>query len=164
MAVFRDIFTLCILKGLKGDDMKLKEYQLSQINNEVIDIVDMYLKSVINHTVIRYEMKNNRFKRKGISYICIDDDENTIYRKENVYPNSYYIIETEMGDIKVTNESFADLLLQLPKLHREVLVQNVLFDVTIECFAEKYRIGKRTAERYKKLAKEFIKKGMMDSE
>lgn len=124
------------IEGAKGDDMKLKEYQLGQINSEVISIVDVYLKSVINHTVIRYEMKNNRFKRKGISYICIDDYKNTLYRKENFCHNSYYIIETEMGDIKVTNELFADLLLQLPELHREVLIQNVLFDVTIECFAE----------------------------
>lgn len=164
MAVFKDIFTLCILKGLKGDDMKIKEYQLGQINSEVISIVDVYLKSVINHTVIRYEIKNNRFKRKGISYICIDDDKNTLYRKESFCHNSYYIIETEMGDIKVTNESFADLLLQLPELHKEVLIQNVIFDVKLEDFAKKYGIGKRTAERYKKLAKEFIKKGMMDSE
>lgn len=149
------------MKGLKGEDMKSEQYRLSQINDEIICIVDRYLKSVIKHTVIRYEMKNNRFKKKGIMFMSLENEESTISNDEDYHEAlDYHVIETEMGNIKVTNETFADLLLQLPVLQREVLIQNIIFDIPIEQFAAKHSICTRTAERYKHHAKDFIKKGM----
>ena len=130
-----------------------KKYNLCDIDDSIIDLMDMYIKAVIGNSKIDELRKIECRKKAGFIVYRIEGfEEELIYNEpsfENILMHRFQVNGTEFF---VRNENLAKALLNLTDIQREIVFQTEIAERTQRDIAKELGISFQMISKYRKAA------------
>lgn len=143
--------------------MKKYFFTLHDINEEIIERADSYLRTVIINKKRYYIHKHTKLSRYGITIYELDKfDSNLSYIDidlDNIESTIFYV---KGNCIPIHISEIADALSELPETYLQVLMQSSVLKVPIEEIAREFGVSKRMINIYKRKAIETLRKKLKD--
>lgn len=131
------------------------------INDELIDYIDKYIKTVIINTKRRYYKNQKREEKYGVVLVELEKFEENLFYEEPGYNDVVYdYIVVDGINIPVYNPCLYEALSALTNLQRTVLIKNIVLDLPLKDIAHMLGISKRMAEKHKHNALKSVRKKM----
>ena len=134
-------------------------FSISDINDDLIQYADMYLKKVIINAKRHYYREKRKIQKNGIVFVDLETfAENLGYEDAGFEAALCQYIEVKGIQIPVYNTDLAIALLELTAIQRSILIQNVVLDITLKQIAIDLKISERMVRKHKHNAIELIKR------
>ena len=144
--------------------MKNQEFSISDINDDLIQYVDRYLKKVIINANHHYYHENSQMKKHGIVFVDLETLTNTLGKEDEDLESIFcQYIEVQGFHVPVYNTELAMALLDLTEMQRTILIQNVVLNITLKQIAQEIKISERMVRKHKHNAIESVRKRMKRS-
>lgn len=145
--------------------MKQQIFSVNDIDDEILEYIDKYLKTVIINSKKRYYKNHSRLKKKGIVFVELDKyAENLRYDEKGFEDALCQYIDVKGVKIPVYEPKLAEALRSITESQRTVLIQNVVFDIPMKQIALELGISKRMVEKHKHNALQAVKRRLLDYE
>lgn len=144
--------------------MRKQRLSISDINEDLLQFADMYLKKVIINAKHHYYREKSLMKKHGIVFVDFETFAEEMGREENYESVLCHYIEIKGYCIPVYNSQLATALMELTEVQRSVLIQNVVLDVTLKQIACDLNISERMVRKHKHNAVESIRRKMTEGE
>ena len=158
---------LIFVKGYKrvAACMKDGKYTLYDINEEIAESADLYLRTVIINRKRQYIRRIIKLSRHGITMLELEKYESNFTFNDSYFEEretTYFCIKGV--DIPINTPELAEALSTLSEISLQVIMQSEVLKISIENIAQEFGVSKRTINTYKRNAIEELRKKLKDYE
>ena len=132
-------------------------FSITDIDDDLIQYADKYLKKVIIHAKHHYYRKQKQKEKYGIVLLDLDTFSEELGYEEKGYETTLcQYIDVKGIRIPILDQDLAEAILSLTELQRLVLLQNVCLNITLKDIAHDLKISERMARKHKHNAIESL--------
>ena len=136
------------------------KFTLKDIEPQLIEDVDKYIKAIITNAVKRYYKKQNRLKKYQIVFYSYEDLSDEIGYEDNFNDICAKYIEVDEYKIPVYSPALYDALLKLSDMQRTVVLRNIILKTPLIQIAKDFGISHRMVQRHKHNAIDKLRRSM----
>jgi hypothetical protein len=136
------------------------KFTLKDIEPQLIEDVDKYIKTTIANSVKRYYKKQNRHRKYQIVFYSYEECIEEIGYEENFTDICARYIDIDGHRIPVYNQSLFKALFELSSIQRNVLLRNVVLKTPMAQIAKDFGISQRMIQRHKHNAIDKVRRSM----
>lgn len=136
------------------------KFTLKDIEPQLIEDVDKYIKAIIANAVKRYYKKQNRLKKYQIVFYSYEDLSDEIGYEDNFNDICAKYIEVDEYKIPVYSPALYDALLKLSDMQRTVVLRNIILKTPLIQIAKDFGISHRMVQRHKHNAIDKLRRSM----
>lgn len=145
--------------------VKHNEFQIEDINENILHYADKYFKKVIINTKIKFFNRENKASHYGVSFEPLEGyEDKRSYTEEGFDKIATCFFNVKGIKVPVYNPALAYALSTLTETQRTVLLQNIVLDIPLRLVADDLGLCLRGIEKHKHNAIEIIKKRMAEYE
>lgn len=145
--------------------MKDRKYTLHDINGEITESADSYLRTVIINCKRQYIRKITKLSRHGITMLELERYESNLLFNDGYFEKietAYFYISGVQIPIEIPE--LAEALNSLSEIHLQVIMQSAVLKIPIEIIAKEFGVSKRMINIYKRDAIEELKRRLKEYE
>ncbi len=133
-------------------------YKLSDINEELIELADKYIKAVISNSKIDAVRKKERRKKSEFIIYRIDNFPEELIYEEPSFEN-LFLQRFQVNDINffINNDNLIEALLHLTDIQRKILFQTEIAQKTQREIAKEMGISFQMISKHRKTAIKKLK-------
>lgn len=134
-------------------------FSISDISDDLVQYTDMYMKRVIINAKRHYYREKSKMQKHGIVFVDLETFAETLGYKDARFEKVLcQYIEVKGIRISVHHPDPAMALLALTETQRSVLIQNVVFNITLKQIACDLKISERMVRKHKHNAIESVRR------
>jgi RNA polymerase sigma factor (sigma-70 family) len=133
-------------------------YELSEINESIIELTDKYIKAVISNSKIDAVRKKERRKKSGFIVCCIDNFYEKLIYEESSFEN-ILLQRFQVNGVNffINNDNLVEALLHLTEIQRKILFQTEIAQKTQREIAKEMGVSFQMISKHRKSAIKKLK-------
>ena len=160
--IFNPVSRCCLNeKGVEGEIMGKIKFKPVDIDASIVELVDMYVKSVVGKSKISQYRKNEKHKKSGIVIYRLDGFETDLSYEDSYYENLFshrFIVDDE--EFFIHNEQLAEALLLLTEIQRDILFQTEIAERSQRDIAKQYGFSFQMVSKHRQNALRKLREAM----
>lgn len=141
--------------------MKTGAY-ITEFPQDIIIFADRYFKKVIRNAKVKYYQKRLKYQKYGITFVPLSKcAEKDLSMTEQGFENALVQpIAIDIHNIYIENDLLFESIERLTDIQKEILINNVIFEVPLRTIAQDHHISLRMAEKHKANAIRKLKRSL----